>query len=496
MALACLLLPCVSSASTRNVNMQVAENSLRDFGYYYAMETPSFDTATEGTTGQVQQMVGGKEDANLAPSGLTMVRLSLSAPPSSTMRGGVGKLSTVCSAHGNSNSSITISYTVPDSMPNDYIGLWCPSSSNATYVSRSGLECEGGGACKPNGVVSFSPAMLAVAGRMQHSIGACEFRYCRDNDTLCGPAKPANFAAVSRPVAVGSCCPPPPAVASLPPIVLAHSTTTFVDTSSFPGPGPFPGQPKPATVLEAANISVVVSGLGGLFLDPNNSTLLRKDWQQQWGRYWDSASPYASSILAFYPIDEPPPTLIASGAYGTLVKAIKTSAPQIPIAAVITPSAVRGIEFGAYSLPPEVDWIGGDQYGCWAEEECDTLGDCCWMNRTIPHNLGVLRDYAKRRGGKVVVVPDGVAAATSEERKHGEKAMPTAAQQAVRAARDRKYYQWCAAEELCVAMWVFLWRSVHTASGWLTGVEDQREVLLPALVEMGTAIKNRSVEMQ
>ena len=83
-----------------------------------------------------------------------------------------------------------------------------------------------------------------------------------------------------------------------------------------------------------------------------------------------------------------------------------------------------------------------------------------------------------------------------EERKHGEKAMPTAAQQAVRAARDRKYYQWCAAEELCVAMWVFLWRSVHTASGWLTGVEDQREVLLPALVEMGTAIKNRSVEMQ
>jgi hypothetical protein len=68
-----------------------------------------------------------------------------------------------------------------------------------------------------------------------------------------------------------------------------------------------------------------------------------------------------------------------------------------------------------------------------------THGDCCWMNRTIPHNLGVLRDYAKKRGGKVVVVPDGMAPATSEERKHGEKSMPTAAQQAVRAARDRKY---------------------------------------------------------
>ena len=447
------------------------------------MEMPSVDRVT-----------GGMQDTE-TPSELNTVR-PLSAPPS-PRGGGVGALSTVCTAHGLPNSSITVSYTgVTGSKPNDYIGLWCPSGSNATYVSRSRLECEGGGVCTPNGVVSFSPTMLAVAGRMQHSIGACEFRYCRDDDALCGPANPANFAAVSSPVAVGSCCPPPPVVASLPPIVAAHTTTTFVDTSSFPGLGPFPGQPKPATVLAAANISVVVSGLGGLFLDPDNGTLLRKDWQQQWDKYWASASPYASSILAFYPIDEPPPGLIASGAYGTLLKAIKASAPHIPIAAVVTPSAVRGIEFGAYSLPPEVDWIGGDQYGCWAEEECDTLGECCWMNRTIPHNLGVLRDYAKRRGGKLVVVPDGVASPTSEERKHGEKAMPTAAQQAVRAARDRKYYQWCAAEELCVAMWVFLWRSVHTASGWLTGVEDQREVLLPALVEMGTAIKNRSVVLQ
>jgi hypothetical protein len=69
--------------------------------------------------------------------------------------------------------------------------------------------------------------------------------------------------------------------------------------------------------------------------------------------------------------------------------------------------------------------------------------------------------------------------------------MPTTAQQAVRASRDRNYYEWCKVEELCVAMWVFLCRSVHTSTGWLTGVEDQREVLLPALVEMGTAIKQR-----
>ena len=98
------------------------------------------------------------------------------------------------------------------------------------------------------------------------------------------------------------------------------------------------GQLKPATTLAAANISVVISGLGALFLDPDNGTLLAKNWQRQWDQYWASASAYASSILAFYPIDEPPPGLIASGAYGTLVKAIKTSAPHIPIAAVVTPT--------------------------------------------------------------------------------------------------------------------------------------------------------------
>jgi hypothetical protein len=159
--------------------------------------------------------------------------------------------------------------------------------------------------------------------------------------------------------------------------------------------------------------------------------------------------------------------------------------------------------------------------GCWAAEECGTLGDCCWQNRTIPHDLEVLRNYTRQRGGSMVVVPDGcvlylrpafvrgtclessslikrdergsVAFPTSVQRKHGQKAMPTAAEQRVRATRDQKYYKWCYEEDLCVAMWVFLWRSVHTSTGWLTGVEDQTEVLLPALTEIGSAIKSRTV---
>lgn len=68
---------------------------------------------------------------------------------------------------------------------------------------------------------------------------------------------------------------------------------------------------------------------------------LLPDWQQRWQTYWSIIKPHAGSILAFYPMDEPP-------------------APDIPIAATVSPSIIRGLEFGAYDLPPEVTWVGFD----------------------------------------------------------------------------------------------------------------------------------------
>ena len=112
--------------------------------------------------------------------------------------------------------------------------------------------------------------------------------------------------------------------------------------------------------------------------------------------------------------------------YGAVVKKIKESAPSIPIAAVVTQSAVKGIEYGTYALPQEVDWIGFDAYGCWGQAECAASPGgkyCCWENRTVPHNLGVLKAYAQRRGPhtRIVVVPDGVfiAAPATPTPRHG-----------------------------------------------------------------------------
>ena len=50
--------------------------------------------------------------------------------------------------------------------------------------------------------------------------------------------------------------------------------------------------------------------------------------------------------------------------YDTCVKLIRSTAPtdpngrKIPIAAVVTPSSVLGIEAGTFDLPKEADWVG------------------------------------------------------------------------------------------------------------------------------------------
>eukprot|EP01052_Picozoa_sp_SAG31_P003859 SAG31_NODE_153_length_22196_cov_24.963570_4_plen_380_part_00 len=258
----------------------------------------------------------------------------------------------------------------------------------------------------------------------------------------------------------------------------------------------------------------------------HNATSLHANWSRNWEDYWATIVPHASSISAFYPLDEPSPEAIASGLYGQTVRAIKRSASSIPIAAVITQSAVKGIEYNEYDLPKEVDMIGFDAYGCWAEHECEQHGRCCWQNRTVPHNLGVLKEYAQKRpvrsqdcfllfsgacaptflrhkstgpvfwtartqGAKLLVVGDGLGSS-----KPGPLPIPpTAAQQAAVSAIDRQFFDWCEAEVLCTTMWIFLWSSIRLPTGgWLVGVDEQHTVLQPALVKLGTIIKNRGRE--
>ena len=86
-----------------------------------------------------------------------------------------------------------------------------------------------------------------------------------------------------------------------------HSTSTFVSSANVPA--------RLAALL-AANISAVVT-CEGLFI--NGTSTLWPDYQQKWDAYWATTGPHSASILAFYPVDEPSPALIASGVYGAIL---------------------------------------------------------------------------------------------------------------------------------------------------------------------------------
>eukprot|EP01052_Picozoa_sp_SAG31_P039192 SAG31_NODE_5386_length_2572_cov_1.695916_1_plen_712_part_10 len=125
------------------------------------------------------------------------------------------------------------------------------------------------------------------------------------------------------------------------------------------------------TTLAERNMTAILNGIQTIF-QSDVATLL-PDWRQRWATYWNLVRPHAKAILAFYPMDEPPHTWPPTGAYKNMTKLIKATAPDIPIAATLSPSIIRGLEYGAYDLPPEVDWVGFDSYNCW---QWDTfLGD-------------------------------------------------------------------------------------------------------------------------
>jgi len=92
---------------------------------------------------------------------------------------------------------------------------------------------------------------------------------------------------------------------SLPAAAASHSTTTFLATANASGAA----AATALSALEAINISGVVA-CSGVFLN-SSATGLAPGWEARWAAYWQAVQPYSRSILAFYPVDEPSPGLIA-----------------------------------------------------------------------------------------------------------------------------------------------------------------------------------------
>eukprot|EP01052_Picozoa_sp_SAG31_P036782 SAG31_NODE_4640_length_3079_cov_1.611409_2_plen_141_part_00 len=136
-------------------------------------------------------------------------------------------------------------------------------------------------------------------------------------------------------------------------------------------------------------------------------------------------------------------------------------------------------------------WLASPVDHCWGKAECEATPPpggtpcCCWQNRTMPQNLATIETYAAKRDGKVVVVADGMSTAANMSQ------VPTLAEQELRAVRDRKYYEWCANHERCVAMLVFLWNTVGGRE-IIFGVSAQ-PVVLKTLEKIGLEIKQGHV---
>ena len=92
---------------------------------------------------------------------------------------------------------------------------------------------------------------------------------------------------------------------SLPAAAASHSTTTFLATANASGAA----AAAALSALEAINVSGVVA-CSGVFLN-SSATGLAPGWEARWAAYWQAVQPYSRSILAFYPVDEPSPGLIA-----------------------------------------------------------------------------------------------------------------------------------------------------------------------------------------
>lgn len=262
--------------------------------------------------------------------------------------------------------------------------------------------------------------------------------------------------------------------------VAGHCTTAFVYSGGADVSAVAMSDIAQIQRLRARNMTAILFSIGNVV---GSQAKLKTNYSDEWKLYWSLVEPHKDAILAFYPFDEPTQEQVSSGRYGRVTKLIKASAPDIPIAATLTPSFVHDISTGAQDLPPEVDWVSYDNYGCWGEEEC-AAGHCCWQKIPVTRSLGILRDFAAKRGGKTFVVPDAVAGAPASTRNFS---VPDA-EQAYRAARFLKYMAWCEQEPSCVAALPFLWNTVHSRGEWLIGAGNQ-PTLLQTIKPIGERIK-------
>jgi len=125
----------------------------------------------------------------------------------------------------------------------------------------------------------------------------------------------------------------------------------------------------------------------------------------QWNRHADSIRPYISNVAAFYLYDEPYGQLGYLGrsvVYQRLQRAAKTvkqTFPGIPVAiAEAADNLTTYYSKQAYSVPPEIDWVGFDCYD-------GTFSNCGASHKSIPQFLALLKAALDSTKQKMFLIP-------------------------------------------------------------------------------------------
>lgn len=218
---------------------------------------------------------------------------------------------------------------------------------------------------------------------------------------------------------------------------------------------------KNLATLYTLGIKGIVNVTSVFYFRDQGHFKFRSDYEARWNTYWGYIYPHLSKIASFIPMDEPTGDM---NNYATAVQRIKSKidklpkSEQIPILMVITPDQVLRIEKGTLSVPPEISWLGFDEYGCWGNE--------CYKGKSIPAKFQLIVDNAKEHPGrKVIVIPDAVF-------KSETNISPSPKNQQENVERINNFYKLCKNEPLCVGMFPFLWKTQSYKDGWLIGAED------------------------
>lgn len=220
---------------------------------------------------------------------------------------------------------------------------------------------------------------------------------------------------------------------------------------------------------------VVLSGTFWNYADrgADGKVNLHPDWLDNWDKKWQELLPHLSKIRALYPMDEPDIN-VRQEDYNQVVSKVKSSlnsvAADIPIMMTLSPFGPRMVRDKLWQVPPEIDWLGFDEYGCWEE---------CVDGLSITDKLDILIGEMSPRGKNVFVIPDGFKSGNSP---------PTSTQQQAWVARNQNIFDLCATRNICIGMFTFLWPSLYEGGG-LTGVQDM-PVVEADLQKIGNLIIN------